>query len=646
VKRRAQALGLGFLIGALLALAEGYAIIRSSELGFVSPTRELLAMELRYGIALAVVALILAQLLRRKALATVAAATFGFGCAVLAGWWVNKELLDSSRYYEPRSLAASAAVVAVAVALAFACRWLAARHARIATLALAAAVVVPPWLAKSSIAAAAAAEAAPAAGPAGRSLPDVTLIVIDTLRADQLSCYGNPRPTSPVLDDLAAHGTRFEQCISQAPWTRPSMASLHTGLFPTSHGCNDLRDALSKDAWTLAEALHAAGYVTAGFSANDNVSPTFGFAQGFDTFWNTSLQELARFTMYGRLRHFFLKRVLHVNAEETHDDAELVTEHAIGWLGPGRERPVFTYVHYLDPHWPYEPPEFLLEGTPPKVYSYDPLMSVQSRFPFGSLPEMSPEGIASGLTYYDAEIRFCDRAIGRLLAHLKSIGQLGPEDLVIVTADHGEQFYEHDSWGHGTSMFHEELRVPLIMAGHGVPPGTVQEQTVRLFDVYPTVLDLAGVPVPPDIAALSMKPILAGDVEDSPRPAFSERLSGSWEGRLISEKQGAFNWETMTSLQLGRKKLIEMRDAERPGELFYMTFDLDQNPQEKLQVRAAKEGEKLDRSDPAFTPDPQLVRYLKQMQEKAREHVLSRAAAVIDEQTRKILKGIGYVEGK
>jgi arylsulfatase A-like enzyme len=646
VKRRAQALGLGFLIGALLALAEGYAIIRSSELGFVSPTRELLAMELRYGIALAVVALILAQLLRRKALATVAAATFGFGCAVLAGWWVNKELLDSSRYYEPRSLAASAAVVAVAVALAFACRWLAARHARIATLALAAAVVVPPWLAKSSIAAAAAAEAAPAAGPTGRALPDVTLIVIDTLRADQLSCYGNPRPTSPVLDDLAAHGTRFEQCISQAPWTRPSMASLHTGLFPTSHGCNDLRDALSKDAWTLAEALHAAGYVTAGFSANDNVSPTFGFAQGFDTFWNTSLQELARFTMYGRLRHFFLKRVLHVNAEETHDDAELVTEHAIGWLGPGRERPVFTYVHYLDPHWPYEPPEFLLEGTPPKVYSYDPLMSVQSRFPFGSLPEMSPEGIASGLTYYDAEIRFCDRAIGRLLAHLKSIGQLGPEDLVIVTADHGEQFYEHDSWGHGTSMFHEELRVPLIMAGHGVPPGTVQEQTVRLFDVYPTVLDLAGVPVPPDIAALSMKPILAGDVEDSPRPAFSERLSGSWEGRLISEKQGAFNWETMTSLQLGRKKLIEMRDAERPGELFYMTFDLDQNPQEKLQVRAAKEGEKLDRSDPAFTPDPQLVRYLKQMQEKAREHVLSRSAAVIDEQTRKILKGIGYVEGK
>jgi len=102
----------------------------------------------------------------------------------------------------------------------------------------------------------------------------------------------------------------------------------------------------------------------------------------------------------------------------------------------------------------------------------------------------------------------------------------------------------------------------------------------------------------------------------------------------------------MSSLQLGRKKIIEMQDAERPGELFYMTFDLDQNPQEKLRVRVAKEGELLDRSDPAFTPDPQLVRYLKQMQEKARAHVLSRSAAVFDEETRKILKGIGYVEGR
>jgi arylsulfatase A-like enzyme len=644
VRRCALVVSLGFLFGALLALAEGAAIIWKSELGFVSPTLELFAMELRYGIVLGLVALLVLPLLRRRSVATVAATTAGIGCALLLGWWINKELLDKSKYYEPISLAYSAGVVAVSFAIAWCIRWTGSRHGRVATAALLAVAVGAPWFAKSSIATLDPGVAASRKGD--RTRPDVTLIIIDTLRADRLSCYGNPRQTSPVLDDLAKRGARFDQCIAQASWTRPSMASLHTGLFPSSHGCNDLRDALSDEAYTLAEAMHDAGYVTAGFSANENISPTFGFSQGFDTFWNTSLQSLARFTMYGRIRHVLLKRVLHVGTEETNDDANILTDHAIAWLGKGHDAPVFTYVHYLDPHWPYDPPEYLLDGEKPKVYEYDPLISVQSRFPFASLPQMSPEGIASGLTYYDAEIRFCDRAIGRLLAHLKSIGQLDPEDLVIVSADHGEQFYEHDSWGHGTSMFHEELHVPLIMAGGIVKPGTVHEETVRLFDLYPTILDLVGATIPRDLHALTMKPLLIGEEDATQRDAFSERLSGSWEGRLISGKQGAFNWETMTSLQVGKKKIIEMRDAERPGELFYMSFDLAENPLEKLRVQAAKLGEKLDRSDPAFTPDPRLVAYLKAMQEKARSHPLTRTDAHMSEDERERLKGIGYVSGK
>jgi arylsulfatase A-like enzyme len=644
VRRCALVVSFGFIFGALLALAEGGTIVWKSQLGFVSPTLELYAMELRYGVALGLVALLVGLALRRNRLATAVATTAGIGCAVLLGWWVNKELLDKSRIYEPISLAYSAGVLVVSFAIAWGIRWIGSRQGRVATAALLAVALGAPWLAKSSIAVHDAGAAAARKGD--RTRPDVTLIIIDTLRADRLSCYGNARQTSPVLDALARRGARFDQCIAQASWTRPSMASLHTGLFPSSHGCNDLRDALSPDAYTLAEAMHDAGYVTAGFSANENVSPTFGFGQGFDTFWNTSLQNLARFTMYGRLRHVFLKRVLHVNAEEANDDANILTDHAIAWLGAGHDAPVFTYVHYLDPHWPYDPPEYLLDGEKPKVYEYDPLISVQSRYPFGALPEMSPEGIASGLTYYDAEIRFCDRAIGRLLAHLKSIGQLDPEDLVIVSADHGEQFYEHDSWGHGTSMFHEELHVPLIMAGGIVKPGTVHEETVRLFDVYPTILDLVGATIPHDLHALTMKPLLIGEEDASQREAFSERLSGSWEGRLISEKQGAFNWETMTSLQVGKKKIIEMRDAERPGELFYMSFDLAENPREQLRVHAAKPGEKLDRSDPAFTPDPKLVAYLKAIQEKARSHPLEKTDAHMSEDERQRLKGIGYVSGK
>jgi arylsulfatase A-like enzyme len=629
----------GFLFGALLALGEGFAIIATSALGFVSPTAELFAMELRYGLVLAVVALAIAGILRRRTAATVAALTFGFGLAILLGWWMNKEVLESSRFWEPISLLASAGVVVLSAALAFLVAWLARRFARPSLALLLAVVVAVPCFTRSSLASGA--PSGPRAA-AGRSKPDVTLIVIDTLRADRLSCYGNARPTSPVVDAIAAGGTRFDDCVSQAPWTRPSMASLHTGLFPSTHGCNDLRDALPPEAFTLAEAMKAAGYVTAGFSANENVSPTFGFGQGFDTFWNTNLQTLARFTMYGRLRHFLLKRLLHVDADAAKDDAETLTDHAIAWLGSGRDAPVFTYVHYLDPHWPYAPPEYLLGGPAPPLRPYDAMVLTNSRFPFASLPEPPPDVVASGRDYYDAEIRYCDRAIGRLLAHLKTIGQLDPDDLLIVTADHGEQFYEHDSWGHGTSMFQEELRVPLVVSGGAVPKGKVVAPTVRLIDVYPTILDLVGAPIPPEIPAQSLKPLLIGDEDASPRPAFSERISASLQGKLIAGKADAFSWETMSSLQLGRRKIIELRDPERDGELFYMSFDLDENPREKLQVRPPKSGAKLDRSDPAFTPDPKMVRYLKALQEAARAHALSHATTEVPEDQREILKALGY----
>jgi arylsulfatase A-like enzyme len=637
--RWATMLLFGFLFGALLALAEGFAILRTSALGFVSPTTELFVMELRYGLFLGAVALVVTSLLRRRSQATVAAVTFAFGFATLLGWWINKEVLTDSKIWEPISLLASAGVLVLSAALAFLTAWLARRFSRGAALLLVTIVVAAPCFARSG---AGALESAEPRAPADRSKPDVTLIVIDTLRADRLSCYGNPRRTSPVLDELAARGVRFDRCISQAPWTRPSMASLHTGLYPSSHGCNDLRDALPRDAMTLAEAMKGAGYVTAGFSANENVSATFGFDQGFDTFWSTNLPTLARFTMYGRLRHFFLKRLLHVPAESVKDDADLLTDQVIRWLGSGHDAPVFTYVHYLDPHWPYEPPEYLLDGAPPPASRYEIAVQAQARFPFAALPEVAPEALDGALRCYDAEIRFCDRAIGRLLARLKSVGQLDPGDLVIVTADHGEQFYEHDSWGHGTSMFQEELRVPLIVAGGGAAGGRVVGDTVRLFDVYPTILDLVGAAIPAGIPAVSMKPLLNGEEDASPRPAFSERISSSWEGRLTSNQEGAFTWETMSSLQIGHRKLIEMRDAERAGEPFYMAFDLEENPQEKLRVRPPREGGKLDRSDPTFTPDAAMVRLLKAVQEGARAHTLSRATTVVPEDQAEILKALGY----
>src|SRR5262245_53718797 len=186
----------GFLFGALLALIEGFVVLRMSDLGFSKPTAELFALALRYGLVLAGVALLIALALRKRSLPTVAALTFAFGVTILLGWWVHKEILDASRLWEPISMAATGGVLLLAALVAFGTAWVARRHARVGLSLLASMVVVGPCLARTTMRG----DKSNAAAAAGKgSKPDVTLIIIDTLRADRLSCYGNDRLTSPIL---------------------------------------------------------------------------------------------------------------------------------------------------------------------------------------------------------------------------------------------------------------------------------------------------------------------------------------------------------------------------------------------------------------------------------------------------------------
>jgi arylsulfatase A-like enzyme len=170
----------------------------------------------------------------------------------------------------------------------------------------------------------------------------------------------------------------------------------------------------------------------------------------------------------------------------------------------------------------------------------------------------------------------------------------------------------------------------------------VVQQPVRLIDVFPTVLDLLGLPVPTDLPARSLEPLLLGDEEESARPLFSERLSGSWERRLVEGDLGAMRWREMSSLQLGRRKLIEMQDPERAGEWFYLTFDLERNPQERLEVQAPAMGALLDRSDPAFVADPQLLALLKELQAAARGRALEPSPEHLPPEEEEALRALGY----
>ena len=195
---------------------------------------------------------------------------------------------------------------------------------------------------------------------AARSRPNIIIIVLDATRADHLSVYGYSRETDPNIKAFAKKGMVFNRMYAQAPSTRPSVATLFTSLYPAVHRANDDRDFLSSSYTLLPELLQAGGYTTFGISANANVSPTFGYAQGFDNFIVWKSEAPFRLTLLGRFAEDVLGpvRLTSVLGEKRAliPTAESITDATLGWAGQNAQRPFFMYVHYIDPHYPYRAP--------------------------------------------------------------------------------------------------------------------------------------------------------------------------------------------------------------------------------------------------------------------------------------------------
>lgn len=349
-------------------------------------------------------------------------------------------------------------------------------------------------------------------GHRGFDAPDVLLITIDTLRADRLGSYGHAEASTPVLDDLARRGARFEEAIAPVPLTLPSHASILTGVTPLVHGVRDNAGfALGAAPPTLAEALRDAGYETAAFVSGFPLHRRFGLARGFASYDD-------RFP-----RGDDPSRPPYVERRADHTIAA-----ATRWLGgqsQGTGRPVFVWLHLFDPHAPYEAP--------------------------------APHGSRSLVHPYDAEIAFVDRQIGLFLAAWRSAR--GPRTpVVLVTADHGEGLGEHDEPTHGLFIYDSTIRVPLIVAGPGVPVGRVVKGAVQLIDVAPTLLDLAGRPAMPGTEGRSLREAMtSGHAPDE--PAYAESLFG----RL------GFGW---APLHGWRHRGLMFIEAPRP-ELYDVTRD-------------------------------------------------------------------------
>ncbi|MBX3025601.1 sulfatase-like hydrolase/transferase [bacterium] len=316
--------------------------------------------------------------------------------------------------------------------------------------------------------------------------PTVVVVLLDTLRADRLGCYGNDQHLTPYLDQLAERGVRFERAWGTSSWTMPSVASLFTSRYPSQHGVQTMESRLADGETTLAEVLAARGWAAAGFSANLLVGAPHGFGQGFDP-WLVPAVETPTDKVRGpRLRA---------------DGAR--------WLDqqPAGGRPLLLYYQFMEPHAPYDPPE-PYRGRHVRAHAPGDVEAAAQVMAEHKIWNRPAEQIALLASLYDGEVAAADEEVRLLFADLERRGLLA-NAVVVITADHGEEFGERGALSHGFTLFEEQVRVPLIVLAPGLAPAVVR-QPVSLVDVAPTLLELVGVPAPPAFEGRSLVPLMRG----------------------------------------------------------------------------------------------------------------------------------------
>lgn len=348
--------------------------------------------------------------------------------------------------------------------------------------------------------------------------PNVVLIMLDTTRTDCLGCYGSDDDLSPSIDALAAESILFDRCITPEPLTRPTAVTLFTGLYPMTHGVDTNTKALPEDITTLAEILREKGYTTGGFAAATVLSSFYGTAQGFDTYVEPTestwalhralmLRQLASAAGYAPVTSIELP-------------ADVMTDRALGWIESNRSRPFFAYVHYFDPHWPYEPPPaFDLAADAGLADVPVPYSDPQDRFRPDF--EMPRDFLMREWLRYQGEVRFMDLHVGRFLVGLDALG-VDDDTIIVLVSDHGEGFEHQFYFAHGNRLYDQLVRVAMMIRDPGSAPRRVMEQ-VRLIDVCQTILGLVGAPEPEGAQGIDLTEVVRESAApDGDLPGFCQ----------------------------------------------------------------------------------------------------------------------------
>lgn len=398
--------------------------------------------------------------------------------------------------------------------------------------------------------------------------PNVLLITLDTTRADHLGCYGYERIETPVIDRLASDGVRFERVYASAPITLPNHSSILTGTHPLFHGArNNGTFVVDSSITTGAEIFSGKGYNTSAFIASFPLLARFGLDQGFKVY-DDKIEE-------GKEKRTFLFQERR---------AEDVNKAVFRWLGTNPKTPYFTWVHYFDPH-----------------YSYDPPSPYKERY-FANL--------------YDGEIAYTDSQIGELLNVLNRKGLL-ENTMVVITADHGESLGEHKERTHAMLIYYGTVRVPLIIwYPNKIKGGKVIRSAVRSIDILPTVLDYAGIKAHPDIQGISLRPLIEGKKEDLNLVAYTETLAPYYH----------FSWSPLESVRYSGYLYIHAE----PEEL----YDLNTDPQE-LNDLSQSEPKKLAQMRALYEAEKKRIKNPNELKSELK----------VDSETEERLRALGYIFG-
>jgi arylsulfatase A-like enzyme len=465
-----------------------------------------------------------------------------------------------------------------------------------------------------------------AESPGTQESPNILLITCDALRADYLSPYEGHVKT-PALDALADVGVTFERAYTLAPWTLPSMNAMYASRYPlgltphaddaewkaeiTSYRFDDIQR-------TLAERLMDDHYSPVLLTANGLVGRRAETVRGFDDIFRLGHQEAGRTGFWSHAPYFrgVLARVLPALADERPSDTtKVLTAHARHWFKNHPGKGLFLWVHFMDPHSPYDPPARFrtMEGPWPVFDPRNPHWGSPQHDASANLPLPEDER-AYVRSLYEAEVAYVAEAIGEI------IEAAGDNTYICVTADHGEELWDHGRWGHGHSLYDEVARVPLIFAGPGITPARIT-QPVSLIDVIPTLADLTDVEADPRWQGRSLAAVLRGD-----DPSTLDRPVITRATNLLSQP------EPLEMLVQGDYKLIR---GVNTGAL--ELYNLSEDPKERDNFAETE-------SELAATMSTYLTNWNESWPSDFTRALADEGGATLDPEVMNELRSLGYVE--